>query len=173
MLIENCIKNISNDKKMFSQFLFEDQIYLDLKAKNSFGCFLEMLRLLEDSKIIKDKAPILTALMTREELEPTSVGFNIAFPHARTFQLEKPILIIGRSKEGIDFYSRDGKRINFVFMLLFPRKLNELYLELVGEIMRFLGNSVLLNCLQEINTPEELISLVKDMEKDMDKGLMN
>jgi len=158
---------------MFSQFLFEDQIYLDLKAKNSFGCFLEMLRLLEDSKIIKDKAPILTALMTREELEPTSVGFNIAFPHARTFQLEKPILIIGRSKEGIDFYSRDGKRINFVFMLLFPRKLNELYLELVGEIMRFLGNSVLLNCLQEINTPEELISLVKDMEKDMDKGLMN
>jgi mannitol/fructose-specific phosphotransferase system IIA component (Ntr-type) len=59
---------------MFSQFLYEDQIYLDLKAKNSFGCFLEMLRRLEDLKKIKDKAPILTALMTREELEPTNIG---------------------------------------------------------------------------------------------------
>ncbi|OGL41637.1 MAG: hypothetical protein A2042_03675 [Candidatus Schekmanbacteria bacterium GWA2_38_11] len=158
---------------MFSQFLFEDQVYLDLKAKNSFGCFLEMLRCLEDSKIIKDKAPILTALMTREELEPTSVGCNIAFPHARTFQLEKPILIIGRSKEGIDFYSRDGKKINFVFMLLFPRKFNELYLELVGEIMRFLSNSALLDCLQKINTPEELITLIKEIEKNMEKGFLN
>ena len=82
---------------MFSQFLYEDQIFLDIKAKSSYECFLEMLRHLEDSKKIKDKSPILTALMTREELESTSIGYNLAFPHARTFQLENPMLIIGKS----------------------------------------------------------------------------
>ena len=48
----------------------------------------------------------------------TGIGDNIAVPHARLKEIESPSVIIGLSRDGIDFDAPDGKVAHLIFMIL-------------------------------------------------------
>lgn len=62
---------------------------------------------------------ILEALREREMLGSTGIGDGIAIPHAKLQGVAKdPLLVFGRSREGVDFNSLDDRRAHLFFLLV-------------------------------------------------------
>ena len=85
----------------------------------------------------------LKALISREELMSTGFGFGIAYPHAKTPDVEEFFITIGVSKQGIDWKSFDGKEARLIFMIGGPDGQQETYLKLLAGLSSFLKNSQL------------------------------
>jgi Kef-type K+ transport system membrane component KefB/mannitol/fructose-specific phosphotransferase system IIA component (Ntr-type) len=62
----------------------------------------------------------LRAVLDREAMAPTGLGGEVAVPHAAVQGLQRPVLGLGCSREGIDFNAPDGIPARIVFLLLMP-----------------------------------------------------
>ena len=60
----------------------------------------------------------------------------MAIPHAAVEGLERPLLALGRSTQGIDFDAPDGRPARFVFLLLIPPKAYEEEVRILASIAR-------------------------------------
>ncbi|MGH7271793.1 MAG: cation:proton antiporter [Polyangiaceae bacterium] len=76
------------------------------------------------------------AVIERELLAPTGLGDEVAIPHAAVEGLDRPLLALGRSAEGIDFDAPDGKPARFVFLLLIPPEEYEKEVRILASIAR-------------------------------------
>ena len=94
------------------------------------------------NKITKP-ANFLEALINREELMSTSFGFGIAYPHAKTPDIDEFFVTIGISKSGIDWKSFDQKDAQLIFMIGGPDGQQDVYLKLLAGLSSFLKNSQL------------------------------
>jgi PTS system nitrogen regulatory IIA component len=63
---------------------------------------------------------VAAALLKREQLGSTGTGKGIATPHALISTLKKPLGILVRLNEAIEFDAIDGKPVDLVFALLLP-----------------------------------------------------
>ena len=80
---------------------------------------------------------IFEAVLARENLMGTGLGEQLAVPHARLHAVTRPLLVIGHSREGIDFDSPDGEPVRLIFLLLTPRQDDAAQVQIIGQIARF------------------------------------
>lgn len=80
---------------------------------------------------------IFEAVLARENLMGTGLGEQLAVPHARLHSVTRPLLVIGHSREGIDFDSPDGEPVRLIFLLLTPRQDDAAQVQIIGQIARF------------------------------------
>ena len=120
---------------MLRELLREDRIILDMKAKTKEEALRELVDVLDLSD---DKKEILfKSLMQREVLGSTGIGKGIAIPHSRSIVVDNITLVVGVSKEGVDFESLDGKPVHLCFMLIAtPNDPSMKYLTALGSIAR-------------------------------------
>jgi PTS system nitrogen regulatory IIA component len=142
---------------MIEKLLREDMVILDLKAKDKEGVLREMVSLLN---LPKDKEELLlSSLMQREKLGSTGIGKGIAIPHCRSVVVDNITLIVGVSKEGVDFDALDGKPVHLIFMLVAtPMDPSMQYLTALGSIARIargLANEESIRT--DFSSPKELI----------------
>jgi PTS system nitrogen regulatory IIA component len=142
---------------MIEKLLREDMVLLDLKAKDKEGVLREMISLLN---LPKDKEELLlSSLMQREKLGSTGIGKGIAIPHCRSVVVDNITLIVGVSKEGVDFDALDGKPVHLLFMLVAtPMDPSMQYLTALGNIARIargLANEESIRT--DFSSPKELI----------------
>ncbi len=142
---------------MIEKLLREDLILLDLKAKDKESVLREMISVL---KLPKDKEELLlSSLMQREKLGSTGIGKGIAIPHCRSVVVDNITLIVGVSKEGVDFDALDGKPVHLLFMLVAtPMDPSMQYLTALGNIARIargLANEESIRT--DFSSPKELI----------------
>lgn len=143
---------------MIEKLFREDRILLDLKAKDKEGVLREMIAILN---LPKDKEELLfSSLMQREKLGSTGIGKGIAIPHCRSVAVDNITLIVGISKEGVDFDSLDGKPVHIIFMLVAtPMDPSMQYLTALGNIARIargLANEESIKT--DFSTPKEVIN---------------
>jgi Kef-type K+ transport system membrane component KefB/mannitol/fructose-specific phosphotransferase system IIA component len=91
----------------------------DLHAHTPSEAIAELVRAL-GSLLTGMKRDARDAVLERELVAATGLGDEVAIPHAAVEGLEKPLLALGRSTQGIDFDAPDGKPARFVFLLLIP-----------------------------------------------------
>ena len=62
---------------------------------------------------------VVRILVERELLGSTGIGDGVAIPHGKLQSNEsKPLLVFGRSRQGVEFNSLDGRRAHLFFLLL-------------------------------------------------------
>ncbi len=70
----------------------------------------ELVDVLEKTGKLNNRQTFIEAIFAREAQSTTGIGEGIAIPHAKTKAVRTPAVVFGRSKEGIDYDSLDGKR---------------------------------------------------------------
>lgn len=60
----------------------------------------------------------LRLLLDRERVVPSGWENGLAVPHARVDGLPQPLVVVGKSENGIDFDARDGKPARLIIMVL-------------------------------------------------------
>ena len=150
-----------------STYITEKQIQIGISHTKKRDIFKELLSiLLELDKINSvEQDNILNLLIEREKLGSTAIGHGIAIPHARIDGLDKPLLVIGISNDGIDFDSLDGEPVNIIFLIISPKGEAGLHLKMLATISKLLRDRFLVSKLRETQTAKELRDLLHDQEK--------
>jgi PTS system nitrogen regulatory IIA component len=76
--------------------------------------------------------------MDRERLGSTGIGDGVAIPHGKTEQIDKMVIACGRSHEGVDFESMDGRPTHLFFLLLAPENTTGEHLKALAKLSRLL-----------------------------------
>jgi len=107
----------SGDKSL--QSLCPREIALDLDLRNKHRA-LEVASTLVEGSLGLHAAPVLRALLRREEAGSTALGTGIAIPHARISGIERPVTVFLRGKFPIAFDAPDGKPVCDILVILVP-----------------------------------------------------
>jgi fructose-specific phosphotransferase system IIA component len=148
-----------------AELLSEDLIEADLKAKNRDEVFEQLVSDLAEAGKVDDPREALRAVKEREDILSTGIGNGVAIPHGKTPAVDNLVAAFGRVKEGIDFQSLDGKPVHLVFLLISPQKEAGLHVRALARISRMLKNIRFRNLLQEAETSEEILNIIKEQEE--------
>jgi two-component system, OmpR family, sensor histidine kinase KdpD len=136
----------------------------------------EVLRTLTEKAAKEDRAgeaeKIFAGIMNREEQGSTFFNEGVAFPHLRIDDLTNPIVALGLMRQGIQDVLTD-KPIEFVFLILSPAQTPDAQVQVLGLASRTVQNRHLLQGLRAAQTPEEIMSLLQDLEKYNESSQLN
>ena len=110
-------------------------------------------------------AAIEDAVLQRERMMPTGLGLTVAVPHARMHGMNKPVVCLGLSREGIEFDAPDGERSRMIFMILTPADDDGAQLEILADISRTFLDSSLREGSLRVSNFTEFIAVLKTREK--------
>lgn len=113
------------------------------------------------SSVNLDPDRVADAVIKREQLMGTSLGHEIAVPHARVAGLMRPVLAVGHSPEGLDFDSPDGQPARLIFLLLTPEKDMASQIQIMGQIARFFQDEKARQVIYETDSVDMVRAMIK------------
>jgi len=111
---------------------------------------------------------LLRALHERERLHSTGIGDGIALPHARNALVglvDAPLMVFGRHAQGIPYDAIDGVPARLFFLLLAPTVTQ--HLGILARLSRILRDPTLRQSLLSVESPQEVIALIREAEAKM------
>lgn len=148
----------------FSDFLKPSQVVYNLKAKDKIQAIEELLDVLLKQKLIENKKPILTRIIDRERLESTAIGHGVALPHARVNTGHDIAMVVGRSKEGIEFDAIDQKKVHIIILIVWNPSIPGLFNHLFAGLAQFLQKPGFRKRLFEAKNKTELYSVISEIK---------
>ena len=80
------------------------------------------------------KRTLVNTALDREAQDSTYLGYGLAIPHARVFEISQPAVYIARSTAGVDW---QGCPARLVFLVVVPEECPEWHLQLLSRIVRW------------------------------------
>jgi PTS system nitrogen regulatory IIA component len=117
--------------------LFRSDLYIpELRLKRKQAVLEELAEALAAAGVTKTSESILELLRQREALGSTGIGKGIAIPHVRSTLVSERVILLARSRKGVEFEAVDGAPVHLIFLMLAPPiEPDPLYLKLLAEIV--------------------------------------
>ena len=151
-----------------TDLLKEETIILDVRSKSKPNILKELVEQLDQAGTLNDKESFMADILAREAQSTTGIGDGIAIPHAKSAAVKKPAIAFGRSTEGIDFESLDGKPAHIFFMIAASDGANNDHLEALSRLATFLMDKHFREKLLAATSKEELLTMVNEREIEED-----
>ncbi|MGB4703721.1 MAG: PTS sugar transporter subunit IIA [Candidatus Saccharicenans sp.] len=149
-----------------SNIIKEKTILLDINARKKDEALAEMAGFLKKQKFIGNDKEITEKLLQRESLGSTALGDGVAIPHCKAKGIKEPILLVGISREGVDFESPDGKPVKVFFLLITSPDEPSLNLQILALIAQLVKKSPgLKSKLLGAKEAREVLSIIKELEE--------
>jgi len=149
----------------FSDYLREDRTNIHMKARTKADAIKELAELLRGAEEVTDFDGFVRDVFEREALASTGIGNRAAAPHARTDTVNRFVIAVGKSDEGIDFDSIDGEPVKVFFLMGTPKSPLGDYLKMLAHLTRLLKERDFVDNLIKAQSAAEVISYFRDAEK--------
>lgn len=150
-----------------SQVINCDLIDLKLDATTKLEALKKLTDLLFQNEIISDRNSFLEDVLYREEEGATGLGEGIAIPHGKSASVLKTSIVIGRTKQPIEWESLDDEPVNLI--ILFAVKNSDsttTHIKLLQKVAILLADEELIRDLQQVETEEAFIRLLAKNEEE-------
>lgn len=134
-------------------------ICLDLKANNKEDVLIELVELLDNAGKLTDKQQFLNDIWRREEIGNTGFEEGIAIPHAKSAAVALPAVVVGISRQGIDYGAEDGQLSDVFFMLASPDGEDHHHIEVLAQISSKLIEEGFVEQLKAAESVEQALAL--------------
>ncbi|HMT12656.1 MAG TPA: PTS sugar transporter subunit IIA [Ignavibacteria bacterium] len=148
-----------------SDILSTDVIAVNLDVTDKDDAIRKVIELAAKSNKILDKEKVSKTIFEREKLVSTGVGKGFAIPHGKTDSISDVVAAFAITKEPIDFDSIDGEPVRFIFMLIGKENLLNTHIKLLSRISRLMNKDEFREKLLEAVSPDEVLSIFKEEEK--------
>ncbi len=141
-------------------------VSLDLAAVTRDRALEELVGLVEDAGLLEDGKAFLASLIEREELLSTALARGVAVPHSRTVPkglFRDPVVVVGRSLQGVAFGAPDGNLTHIFFMICPPD--DAAHLRLLGRVASLLRGPEVIAGLMRARSPEAVIRTIEQEER--------
>lgn len=157
---------------MLSDLINPSDIKLDLISTEKEECFAELLEMHVAKHPEINRSQVLDALIEREDKGSTAVFSGIAVPHCVCPSLKKTSVVIGLSREGIEFEPLDESSnknpiVNVIFEILFAEHESEVHLYVLKDILQIVHQPDFLSKIfQNKNySIQEIYDIISSFEK--------
>ena len=145
------------------QNLLERELIVDdLLATDKAGVIRELAVLVAGRGKVKDADELVRVILDRESQGSTGIGDGIAIPHAKSRAVSDTVVVFGRSRQGVDFETLDGKPAYLFFLLISPEDRPGEHLKTLARISRLMRNAILRDRLRACADPAEIQRLIYD-----------
>jgi len=124
-----------------TDFLGPEMIVADLVSKTKAGVLAELSRHLATRLVGVEPEILRKVLEEREQLASTAIGDGIAIPHGKLDAVGRLVGALGRTCEGVEFESIDGRPTHLVFMLVAPANSTGVHLKALARLSRLFRDS--------------------------------
>jgi len=143
-----------------------DSIVPELKGRTKKLVLEELIDAAKQNKSDIDSDRLMKVLLERERLGSTGIGDGIAIPHGKLKDIGNLVLSFGRSIEGIDFESMDGKPVHLFFLLVAPETCAGIHLRALAKIARLLKNGTVRKRLAKVDNRNDIFSIIQQEDED-------
>jgi len=145
-----------------SDIIREKGISPNLVSRDKPGVLRELSDILVNSfKLKHDTDAIVKILEAREGLGSTGIGDGVAIPHGKLTSLCEELIVFGRSIEGVNFDSVDGKFVHLFFLLMGPEESAGIHLKALARLSRLIKNPVFRDSLMKAKSSIEIMEIFK------------
>lgn len=143
-----------------AEILNEKNVILDLEAKDRDGVCAEIVGYLAKQHPTLKTDTLLQSLLEREKTSSTAVENGVAFPHVRVSGLPGLLVVVARSKAGVDFGSLD-KKPTHIFVVLLASEAPH-YLRMLAKLSKALQKSHCRDCIMAAQNAREIITVLSN-----------
>jgi nitrogen PTS system EIIA component len=150
----------------FADFVSIEAIRSDLHADSKEEVVREMTQALLDAGKISsgEVESIVKAIMKREELGSTGIGRGVAVPHTKHPSVDRLVGTVAVSRDGVDFESLDGEKVQLFFLLISPPDRPGEHLRALENISRQLRDDMFCKFLKQAKTKEDIQQLLEEAD---------
>jgi len=132
---------------------------INLFAETAEEAIQELAAIIPATSLPRD-AHIAENAIEREHQFSTEIGQGVAIPHARCPQLKSPVIVFGRSQDGIAFNPQSTELVRFIFLLVTPEEKPELQVILLGKIARKMSDPEMVSQLREATSTVDIYDIL-------------
>jgi fructose-specific phosphotransferase system IIA component len=147
-----------------SKFCSEDLVTFNIKSTDKDSVINELVEMVSQSNLVKDKELLLADVKEREELVTTGVGYGVAFPHAKTNATKGIVIAFGRANAGIDFDAMDHKPVHLFFLIAAPEDAIGAHLNVMARLSYIMKSEENRKKMMEVTSPGELLQLIDSVD---------
>jgi len=149
----------------YTQCLKDGCVKLDIAGETKAEITNELVELLFQEGKIKDKEPVLAAVLSREKQMSTGMQYGVAIPHGKTDAVEGVVTAVALKKSGVDFASLDGKPTHIFIMTISSTLRAGPHIEFLAAISKVLMRPSLRKRLLKAETREEILAILTTTER--------
>ena len=146
-----------------SKFCDETLVKFNLSATNKDDVIEELVNMVANSPMVKDRDQLLVDVQERENLVTTGVGYGVAFPHAKTKAVKGIVIAFGHSAEGIDFDAMDHKKVNLFFLIAAPEDAIGAHLNVMARLSYLMKSEENRQKLVNAASPGDVLALMDNV----------
>jgi len=163
-ILEEIVGRIEDEFPRLPRLFLKDTIaaggvVLDLEAQTAE----EAIRKLAASIPIHhlpEGADVAGLALARERQMSTDMGSGVAIPHARCRGLTKPLIVFGRSAEGIKFSETATDPVRLIFLLVTPAERPNLQVFCLAQLASIAQSEFVRERLYRATTPQDLLDII-------------
>lgn len=143
----------------------------ELVGRTRGGVITELAGLAHALGLVRDEVWFVGALTERENVMPTAMGNGLAFLHTLRKSpalVVRPFMLLGRSREGVDFDSLDGRPTHLLFVL--GLKYDEYHLPWLAKLVHMLSQPGAFHSLLEAEGAQAIFAALSEAERKLDYG---
>jgi mannitol/fructose-specific phosphotransferase system IIA component (Ntr-type) len=107
---------------------------------------------------------VLGAVMERESVLSTGIGFGVAIPHARSGAVRELTMVAGVCPSPVQFDSIDGEPVRLFFLIVGPEASAGLHVKILSRIARLVRRDSVRQQLIEATTADAFYNVLLDAE---------
>jgi CPA2 family monovalent cation:H+ antiporter-2 len=137
-------------------------ILLDLAASSAEAAIRELAAVIPPRRLPRD-CEVGDLAVAREAEVATDLGNGVAIPHARCAGLRQPVVVFGRSRDGIAFSADAAEPVRLVFLVVTPLERPDVQLSLVGKIAGTVADVTARERLRTAASPAEVLEVLSKL----------
>jgi len=143
-------------------FLAEETVVPALEGRTKDDVIEELAEVVSRQHPEIDHWRLVGALQDRERLNSTALGEGVAIPHGRLAGAKRVMGAFGRSPQGVDFNSLDGKPTHLFFLLVAPEDSAGAHLKALARISRLLKDEAFRTRLMQAEDAASLYRVIRE-----------
>jgi PTS system nitrogen regulatory IIA component len=148
---------------LLTELLSPDRVLLPLPAGDRHTAIAVLARRLADlAEAAYDE--VLEAVLERESVQSTGIGFGVAIPHGRCAAVRELAMVAGVSPSPVPFDAIDGDPVRLFFLIVGPEASAGLHVKILSRIARLVRRDPVRQQLLEASTADAFYNVLLDAE---------
>jgi PTS system nitrogen regulatory IIA component len=148
---------------LLTELLSPDRVLLPLSAGDRQAAIAMLSRRLAE---LADAGyeEVLDAVLERESVQSTGIGFGVAIPHGRCATVRELTMVAGVSPTPVPFDAIDGDPVRLFFLIVGPEASAGLHVKILSRIARLVRRDAVRQQLLEATTADAFYNVLLDAE---------
>jgi PTS system nitrogen regulatory IIA component len=148
---------------LLTELLSPDRVILPVVAADRHSAIVMLTEKLA-ALAGAEPAAVLDAVLEREAVQSTGIGFGVAIPHGRSTAVRELSMVAGVSPAPVPFDAIDGEPVRLFFLIVGPEASAGLHVKILSRIARLVRRDAVRQQLLEAATADAFYHAILDAE---------